>query len=247
MIGIELLEGVPEAKVLACLRRAPGKELESGKLASPESSAALAINAFGWFIDRPYLLPKLPGAPSWSHVESVDLEYCARFPWAGGRHPWLDAAVLTDSHLIGIESKRFEPFRDRKFVELSDAYDRPVWGDSMAPYEKIRDDLRRGTRAFHFLDATQLVKHAFGLVTDARRKRKKPHLHYLFAEPARRNGKLISKEMWLAHREEVRTFVDAVAGGEVSFSACSYREWLESWGEGAFGAHGARLMQRFEP
>lgn len=44
-----------------------------------------------------------------------------RFPWAGGRHPWLDAAVETERYLIGVESKRFEPFRDAKSVRLSDA------------------------------------------------------------------------------------------------------------------------------
>ena len=54
------LPGVPEAKVRAALANAGGKEIESGKLSSPESSAALAVNAFGWFLERPAELPRFP-------------------------------------------------------------------------------------------------------------------------------------------------------------------------------------------
>jgi hypothetical protein len=55
------LPGVPSDYVLARLSAAGGREVESGKFSSPESSAALAVNAFGWFIQRPSLLPPLPG------------------------------------------------------------------------------------------------------------------------------------------------------------------------------------------
>jgi hypothetical protein len=92
---------------------------------------------------------------------------------------WLDAAIETNSMLTGVESKRYEPFRDRKTVALSSAYDRPVWGSNMAPVERMRDGLRSDPARFQLLDAAQLTKHAFGLVTDARRKGKQPHLHYL--------------------------------------------------------------------
>ncbi len=159
---LNLLEGVPSDKVVERLKKAAGKELESGKFSSLESSSALAVNTFGWFIDRPQLLPSLPGAPEWNAVQLVDVEYCARFPWAGGRHPWLDAVIQTTTHLIGIESKRFEPFRDKKHAVLSDAYDRPVWGDSMGPIELMRDRLRANPLLFQMLDGAQLVKHAFG-------------------------------------------------------------------------------------
>jgi hypothetical protein len=39
---------------------AGGHEASSGKLASPESSAALAVNTFDWFHDRPVSLPPFP-------------------------------------------------------------------------------------------------------------------------------------------------------------------------------------------
>ncbi len=86
------LPGVPVPYILERLRKADGREVSSGKLASPESSAALAVNTFGWFHDRPQRLPPFPIlGEGISRPTSVEVEYCARFPWAGGRHPWLDA------------------------------------------------------------------------------------------------------------------------------------------------------------
>jgi hypothetical protein len=245
--SVKFLDGVPADKVLAMLSRAAGKEIESGKFASPESSAALAVNTFGWFIDRPEKLPPFPSAPSWGKPVSVEVEYCARFPWPGGRHPWLDAAIETASMLIGVESKRHEPFRDCKTVSLSSAYDRPVWGSHMAPYELMRDGLRIEASRFKFLDAAQLTKHAFGLVTDGRRKGKRPHLHYLYAEPHERGGKPVSMDLLALHRREIADFAAAVAGAEVGFSACSYHEWFSTWRGTDLEEHAARVVEAFAP
>lgn len=202
------LPGVVVDHVVKRLKAAGGKEIESGKLASPESSAALAVNTFGWFVKSPELLPPMPGLEHAGRPTYVDVEYCARFPWAAGRHPWLDAIVETDTHLIGVKSKRFEPYRDRKKVSLSAAYDRPVWGENMEPFEQMRDRLRTGELRFEYLDAAQLVKHAFGLVTDAQRRSRKTALLYLYAEPhwGRRSSKHIETRLrgllrtWLARR-----------------------------------------------
>lgn len=141
------LPGVPEKHVRDRLSKAGGHELDSGKFASPDSSAALAVNTFGWFIERPQLLPALPGIkPSAWTPSSVEVEYCARFPWSGGRHPWLDAFIGTDAGVIGVESKRYEPFRDQKTVAFSSAYSRPVWGKgnaSLGIHEGCTDHWRR--------------------------------------------------------------------------------------------------------
>lgn len=235
------LPGVPEAHVRERLLRAGGNELRSGKSASPQSSAALAANTFGWFATRPELLPAVPGVEAAWPPLSVEIEYCARFPWRGGRHPWLDAGVLTASELIGVESKRYEPFRSKPAAGLSPAYDRPVWGERMAPYEAMRDALRREPRRFRRLDAVQLVKHAFGLVTEARRLGRAPVLLYLYAEPEEAEGALLR-----AHREEVETFAEAVAGAEVAFRAISYRAWLATW-TGPAAAHAAAILAAFRP
>lgn len=225
------LPGVPESIVLERLERSAGNEVGSGKLDSPESSAALAVNCFGWFAQRPGDLPPFPGLePAYPAIE-VEIEYQARCPWAGGRHPWLDAAVITRTHLIGVESKRYEPFRDAKHASLSAAYDRKVWGECMAPYERLRDTLRDGSESFQFLDAAQLVKHAFGLVTQARRLGKQPALVYLFAEPKVLSGKPIPSECFHRHRAEAERFRTATENAEVTFHAIAYRSWFGTWAD----------------
>lgn len=242
------LPGVPRQHVLDRLAAAGGNEVASGKLAHEESSAALAVNAFGWFIERPAQCPSLPGTARAGPAESVEVEYCARFPWSAGRHPWLDAVILTSTYLIGIESKRFEPFRDKKQVSLSEAYDRPVWGDYMRGYCVVRDKLRSGKLSFQHLDAAQLVKHAYGLVTDAGRVRKRPLLFYLFAEPTERSGHVIAAEHRARHRAEIEAFASAVEGDEVEFRSASYREWLACWpASGDVRRHADALLERFNP
>lgn len=243
-----LLPGVPFARVRARLEDAAGNELASGEFASPESSAALAVNCFGWFISRPSRFPSLPGIDINDTVEMVDVEFTARFPWAGGRHPWLDAIVQTPKMLIGIESKRFEPFRDNKSVSLSSAYDRPVWGSNMRRFEDMRDNLRAGATQFRHLDAAQLVKQAFGLVTEAGRRNRKAALYYIFAEPAARDGKAIPDSDFARHREEVADFASAVDGDDVSFHAGSYREWISTWPhDDEIQAHGRAILATFAP
>lgn len=237
------LPGVSTRHVLERLAKADGHELSSGKLASPESSAALAVNTFGWFHDRPERLPSFPMLGLASRPTVVEVEYCARFPWRGGKHPWLDAWVETSETVIGVESKRFEPFRDQKKVDLSDAYNRKVWGDGMAAFEAMRDKLRSGSERFKFLDAAQLVKHAFGLVTEGRRKKKQPYLVYLFAEP---KEYAVQRE---SHRQEIARFAAVVNGAEVGFGAISYREWLTTWPDvdPELVSHRVAIIERFQP
>ena len=177
-----LLDHLPKDAILARYLAAGGQELVSGKFANPESSAALVANAFGLFGERPDLL-SLPADWLGGHAaENVDLEAQMRFPWSGGLHPWLDVGVQTAERLIGIESKRYEPFRDQKTASFSAAYTRPVWGRAMGPYEAMRDALSAGLR-FAFLDAAQLVKHAFGLRTEGQKTGRQAVLCYLYAEP----------------------------------------------------------------
>ncbi len=239
------LPGVPEEHILERLLQAGGDEIGSGKFDSPDSSAALAANALGWFINRPALLPPFPG-PATGPAESVEIEYCARFPWKGGSHPWLNAAVITATHLVGIESKRFEPFRDRKAASFSEAYDRPVWGPRMQRHGLVRDALRSGALRPRHLDAAQLVKHAYGLVTDARRIGRTPMLVYLFAEPPAHAGHPIAPDDHRRHRDEVADFAARVAGDEVLFASSTYREWLRG-ASGPAAVHAAAVIDRFDP
>lgn len=243
------LPGVPADYVLDRLAKAGGNEVESGKLLSAQSSAALAVNCFAWFSPRPASLPPFPGSDVGFPASSVDVEYQARFPWSGGRHPWLDAFVTSPTHIVGIESKRYEPFRDKKSAELSEAYDRPVWGERMQQFERVRDALRSGALSYSFLDAAQLVKHAFGLVTEAGRQGKAPALLYVFAEPVVMADRPIAPAHFEQHRAEVRSFAENVRGAEVAFNAISYRDWIASWSDRHpdVVAHGEALLAHFSP
>lgn len=239
------LPGVPEELIRSLFGRAAGNEIESGKFASPQSSAALAANGFGWFLERPEDFPMFPSVAELAGpCVKVEIEREIRFPWSGGRHPWLDAVVHTNTHLIGVESKRYEPFRDAKIAKLADTYDRDVWGHQMERWCAMRDLLRSESRRYKYLDAAQLVKHAFGLATEQTRVRRQPVLLYLYAEP---NCELkISDDKFLGHRREIDNFQGLVTGDRVQFTSCSWRAWLESF-SGCAGAHAAEMLETFNP
>ena len=223
------------AAIEAAYTRAPGHEIEGGKFLSQESSAALAANVFGLFLDRPQLAPPLPGLEhlGWP-AERVALEAIVRFPWSGGRHPCLDVLIETGTALIGVESKRYEPFRPRGRPDLSAAYWRPVWGARMTGYQQVRDHLGDGSLQFTHLDATQLVKHALGLCSAGRRARKLPVLVYVYAEPdVWPNERPIPRDDILRHRQEIDFFRLRTRTDEVKFVAISYRELLAEWGNSA--------------
>lgn len=244
-----LLPHLPADLILAALNRSPGNEIRTGKFDSPESSAALVANGFGLFLDRPADLPPLPGVPM-GPVQAVDLEAEMRFPWSGGRHPWLDVSLTTATTLVGIESKRFEPFRPAKATGFSEVYDRPVWGAQMTRYTRLMHDLVAGTVAFQALDAVQLVKHALGLRTRAEKQAKGAVLVYLYAEPPLwpRTGKPVDPARIRAHRHEVAQFAGLVKGDQVTFVALRWAELLADWaGRPGLAPHAAAVAERFGP
>lgn len=229
-----LLPHLPVEAILAAFEKAGGGEIKSGKFESFESSAALAANAFGYFlssIGKETRAAEFPVQGQFAFLElpiqSVWLEKQMRFPWSGGLHPWLDAVVENEQWLVGIESKRYEPFRIKKASVFSDAYSRPVWGADMLPFERMRDALSEGSVKFQHLDAVQLVKHAFGIRTQATKSKRQAALVYVYGETcAWPNGKKINEADIRRHREEISQFSDMVSGAEVKFSALSYRELM---------------------
>lgn len=248
------LPGLPVELIEAAYATAPGNEIESGKFASPESSAALVANAFGLFFERPTILPPLPRAADcgWP-AQSVTPEAIVRFPWSGGRHPCLDVLIVTKAAIIGVESKRYEPFRPKHAGDMSDAYCRPVWGDRMMGYQYCRDGIRGGGAAFSKLDESQLVKHAFALRTAVQPGSnwagKRAVLYYLFAEPDEwPDGRPVLQEDRLKHRAEIAAFSQMVASDEVSFRSCSYSELLAECSaqrDPLVSAHASAVSGRF--
>lgn len=247
------LPSVPGAQIEAMLNKAPGNELRSGKFDSPDSSSALAANAFGFFIDRPGDLPPLPGCKiaEWT-PRQIELERQVNLPWRGRFHPVLDVLITTETAVIGIESKRFEPFRSEG--EFSKSFWGDKWGDTMPGYQRVRDEFPLG---FVGLDKPQLVKHALALRTDANWERRpsyglRPVLFYLYAEPETwaSSNEIVDPEAKAQHRREIAEFAAAVANDEVAFVSCSYRQLLESWqrsGDPEIAAHANRVIERFAP
>jgi hypothetical protein len=241
-----LLDHLPKASILARYANARGDELRH-KFLSPESSSALVANAFGFFLERPGALT-LPCPPlACGEAVSVLLEEEMRFPWSGGTHPWLDVVVETKSAVIGIESKRYEPYRDKKQIKFSDAYSRAIWGDQMFPFETMRDELLSQRQSFQFVGAAQLVKHAFGLRTQAHKRGKRAVLCYLFAQPrAYPDGNLISIADHDSHVAEIDKFTIGVAGAEVTFCSLPYRTLLSHWlSFGELDDHANAVLRRF--
>jgi hypothetical protein len=150
----------------------------------------------------------------------------------------------TAAHLIGVESKRFEPFRDFKLAKLSPKYSSHEWDKGMKPWCAMRDQLLAEPAAFRHLDAAQLVKHGYGLVTEAKRRAKSPILLYLYAEPT--EGRAISTKAFADHRSEITRFAETVAGSTVRFTACSWREWLDTFPQD-MADHAKRVIARFHP
>ena len=163
----------------------------------------------------------------------------------------MDAFVETYSHIIGIESKRYEPYRSKSTGKFSKTYWRDVWGEGMAPFERIRDRLARGDISFQRIDAVQLVKHAFGLRTEGRRRGKAAVLVYLYAEPETwGNGKLVNHDDKKVHAQEAERFASEVAGADVAFMICTYRKLLKTLRETSDTGlcHYADMIEaRFQP
>ena len=258
MLQDRFLPGVPGDDIERILNAAPGNEIESGKFDSPESSSALAVNTFGFFLHRAADLPLLPGCGSemWP-ARSLSLETKVYFPWSGGRHPVLDCLVITRSVLIGIECKRFEPFRKKSPASFSDAYWKPVWGQNMSGYESIRDSLRKNGQSYSFLDAAQLVKHAFALRAEVHGPTRpnyglKPILLYVYAEPEFWPGtsRRVADSAKQQHREDIVRFANTVEDDEVIFKSCSYRSVLDIWlneSDPGIRTHAETVIKRFSP
>lgn len=246
-----LFDHLPKPTILGAYARSPGNEL-NGKLESPESSAALVANTFGYFIEGASNLPPIPGTYDlgWPAIRVV-VEECMRLPWHGGTHPWLDAVVETETHMIGVESKRYEPFRTKKASEFSEAYRRDVWGERMKPYETMREALSNDSIRFERLDAAQLVKHALRLRTQAKKRCKSAALLYLYAEPhAWPYGTPVTAAARAAHADEIEKFARQVAGAEVAFRSCSYTELLASMldcGDVQVARHAEMVAGTFQP
>lgn len=241
MTDPSFLPGVPADAVLAALGRLPGSDLDS-----PDSSSALVANTFGWFLTRARLLLPFPGVPM-GPPETVELGVEMQLPMRGVRHPRLDAVVTTSTTLVGIASKRYQPFRPAKVVSFTEPFDSRDWGPGMARYGALRKALTAGQQTFNHLDAVTLVKQAYALRTQSVKRARGAVLVYLHAEPQTwASGKPVDPKAITRHRTEVASFARAVKGDDVAFVALTWAELLTQWSKTpALVAHTAAVRGWF--
>jgi hypothetical protein len=198
---------------------------------SPESSAALAFNTFGWFLTKPSELPPFPQLAdiAWQPRSGRSSVRCALHGEEVGIPGWMlrSERNTTSSGSHPSAMSRFAPANLQTCLTPTTVM---FWART----------------SYRQLDAVQLVKHAFGLVTQGRRIGKAPALFYLYAEPWQHGSSLVTDSALALHRQEFASFTRRVVGGEVRFAACSYREYLAGWA-GDVRAHAPAILARFKP
>lgn len=232
-----LVPGVRLADFEADLRAGDGNELER-KFRAVHSSSALTVNVFGPFRARTSELTVLDLGPF------AKLRFEAKCPHGvSSRAPNLDVLLTGQSGTVGIESKLTEhlsrhraDFSPRYREKIRDERRESAWFEEMV---RLEEDPRR----YAWLDAAQLVKHAFGLAHTF--PGKALTLLYIYWEP--RHTEQLS--LLAEHRREAESFSRRVAGSRPAFRAMSYPELWASWSGDSrswLTAHLDALRARYE-
>jgi len=203
-------------------------DLSSGDGNEPEttfraahSSSGLAVNCFAPFRQRIADLT----IPRHSGFDTLQFERKCPTGLRGGRAPNLDVVLTGPDSVLAIESK-LTGYLSAHRADFSPAYETQI-RDARRDQGYFREMLRLRDRPDHYtwLDAAQLIKHAFGL---ARTFPDRPvTLLYLFWEPANPNA----GPEFAAHRDEIEEFRARVAGSSPTFEAMSYPELWQSWSD----------------
>lgn len=227
-----LMNGLPLAEIEHDFKKGAGREL-AGKLCAAHSSAALAVNAFGPWRTAPASLAF--GGMTGFH--SVQFE--APCPTGlGGTPPHLDLLAEGDL-LVAVESKCTEWMKPTPAM-FSPSYEnlRPSHGDS--PWFEQMRQLRETPKQYQFLDAAQLIKHAFGLMNCYRTR--DVRLVYLYWEPRNANT-------WpecRIHRTEADELAAKVQQSPVRLIPMSYRELWAEWERQRSPDHLKYLTDRYD-
>ena len=212
-----------------------GNELES-KFPAIYSSAALVINSFAPF--RPQI-SNLSFPPPLSKNEVIrNLEFEKQcHTGLKGIPPHLDVLLTgSNDNIIAIESKLTEILHQKTITKIPVTYfDRTprIWKGGVYHDELVR--IRDGVANYRYLDAPQLIKHAFGLTNtymkNSASQNRKITLLYLYWEPANIDsltGPL--KEVYKIHAEEILKFKTAIGlNTNPSFESMSYPELWNHW------------------
>jgi hypothetical protein len=234
-----LLGGLALEVFEADLNAVAGQEL-AGKFLAVHSSSALAVNCFA-----PLKAAEVPfsiGDHSGLLVDGFERRFPTGLPRAQPHH--LDVVASGPDQLAAIESKCVE-YLSRKQPLFSDRYESGIADERAAgPWYAEMMRLRSGSGAtYQWLDAAQLIKHAFGLALG--QPARPTTLVYLYWEPMDAGLSPLFEE----HRAEIAGFAERVAGGSPRFEAMSYPELWNAWdetGDPFLARHVAALRARYE-
>lgn len=207
----------------ADLRAGSGRELDK-KFRAAHSSSALAVNTFARFkTATPHL--SLVG---WSAFETMQFEAKCPAGVRSSRPPFRESPpnldlLLVGKRTVGVESKCTEHLVPH-VASFSPSYIKQVndWR-RQTPWFRVMESLIDEPARYRYLDAAQLVKHAFGLghCFDEHSL----SLLYVYWEPS--NADKIPECQ--RHKEEVTRFENEVADARPSFAAISYRDLWKAW------------------
>ena len=204
------------------LKSGDGNELD-GKFRAAHSSAALAVNCFAPFRRRIEDLT----LPQSDVFQTLHFEKKCPTGLRGGRPPNLDVLLEGRAGIIGMESKLTEHLDKRGPSDFSHAYTEKIKdGRREEGYFREMLRLKEKPSAYVWLDAAQLIKHAFGLANTYRHEARVALL-YIYWEPVNH----ADFSQFAAHRDEIAEFKKRVADSRPVFEAMSYQELWRFWRE----------------
>jgi len=230
-----LVRGVRLEQFERDLRQGDGGELRM-KFCAVHSSAALAVNCFAPFKDRPEDLFLL------GNRGAVTIQFEKQMPIVPGRRPSnLDVWIDRGSSIVAIESKFLEYFTPKKpeFAEIYKTME-PV---SEPRWWSVCKSAWNGD-AQH-LDIAQLVKHYFGLRRFQNADEQSPHLVllYLFWEPTNWQDFKECRQ----HHDALDMLAEQVAASSVEFRRMTYLKlWQEWMAIPELNGHAGNLRARYE-
>ena len=237
VIEDNLVDGIPLDTVRAAFAAGAGHELAS-KMRAAYSSSALAINSFAPWLQSLDALA-LAGRRGF---RSLNFEVpCST--GLRGTAPHLDVVVEQLDTVVAIESKCLEPLSGGT-GEFSSSYEGIVDERASTTWFRQIAAIRANPKAYRYLDAAQLTKHALGLARTY--SGKDITLMYVYWEPV--NADQLSE--YQEHNRELERFKAAVAGERVQFVAQSYPALWATWELESAGtwrdAHLRRVRARYE-
>ena len=229
-----LIDGVHPGQFEADYRAGAGREL-GGKMRAAHSSAALVVNTFAPWRERPATMT-IGG-----FGDFTALRFEAVYPTGlGGTSPHLDV-LAEGACTLAVESKLVE-YLTPKVGAFSSAYDTIADFRCDSPWFRLIAKLRAHPAAYRYLDAAQLVKHSLGLMRGC----PQATLLYLYWEPVNWHEFREFRE----HRDEIAGLGAVLGASSPPLRAMTYAQLWEEWSgvdcHDWLRIHIERLRQRYE-